>query len=92
VLDVVLLMFDQALSRRGTAAREKLKDVLAGRARGGEDRQALPDDILTIVLDPEVTDEQVGGRLRAAVPATSGCGRRTRPAAGGCPATTATWP
>jgi hypothetical protein len=65
VLDEVLLMFDQALSRRETAAREKLKDVLAERAKGGEDRQALLDeDVLTIVLDPEVTDEQVGGRLR----------------------------
>jgi hypothetical protein len=38
--------------------------VLADRARGGEDRQALLDDILKIVLDPDVSDDQVGGRLR----------------------------
>jgi hypothetical protein len=64
VLDEVLLMFDQALSGREAAAREKLTEVLAERARTGEDRQALLDDILAIVLDPGVTDDQVGGRLR----------------------------
>jgi hypothetical protein len=64
VLDEVLLMFDQALSGREAAAREKLTEVLAERARTGEDRQALLDDILAIVLDPGVTDGQVGGRLR----------------------------
>jgi hypothetical protein len=64
VLDEVLLMFDQALSGREAAAREKLTGVLAERARTGEDRQALLDDILAIVLDPGVTDDQVGGRLR----------------------------
>lgn len=64
VLDEVLLMFDQALSGREAAAREKLTEVLAERARTGEDRQALLDDILAIVLDPGVTDNQVGGRLR----------------------------
>jgi TnpA family transposase len=64
VLDEVLLLFDQALSRRESAARARLTEVLAERARGGEDRQALLDDILAIVLDPEVADGQVGGRLR----------------------------
>ena len=63
VLDEVLL-FDQALSGREAAARERLTEVLAERARGGEDRQALLDDILAIVLDPDVADDQVGGRLR----------------------------
>ena len=38
--------------------------MLAERARGGEDRQALLDDILKIVLDPDVGDDQVGARLR----------------------------
>ena len=38
--------------------------MLAQRARGGEDRQALLDDILRIVLDLDVGDEQVGARLR----------------------------
>ena len=64
VLDEVLLLFDQALSGREAAARERLTEVLAERARGGEDRQALLDDILAIVLDPDVADDQVGGRLR----------------------------
>ena len=67
VLDEVLLLFDQALSGRETAARERLTQVLAERARGGEDRQALLDDILKIVLDQDVVDDQVGRRLRADV-------------------------
>ena len=64
VLDEVLLLFDQALSGRESAARAKMTEMLAERARGGEDRQALLDDILTIVLDPDVGDDQVGARLR----------------------------
>ena len=64
VLDEVLLLFDQALSGRESAAREKMTEMLAERARRGEDRQALLDDILKIVLDPEVGDDQVGARLR----------------------------
>ena len=64
VLDEVLLLFDQALSGRETAARERLTEALAERARGGEDRQALLDDILKIVLDPGVSDDQIGARLR----------------------------
>jgi len=50
VLDEVLLLFDQALSGRESAARARLTEVLAERARGGENRQALLDDILRIVL------------------------------------------
>jgi TnpA family transposase len=64
VLDESLLLFDQALSGRESAARARLTEVLAERARGGEDRQALLDDILKIVLDPEIGDDQVGARLR----------------------------
>ncbi len=41
--------------------------MLAERARGGEDRQALLDDILKIVLDPGVADDQVGARLRGEI-------------------------
>jgi hypothetical protein len=67
VLDEVLLLFDQALSGRESVAKVKLTEVLAERARGGEDRQALLDEILQIVLDPEVADERVGGLLRAGV-------------------------
>ena len=64
VLDEVLLLFDQALSGRESAAKERLTEVLAERARRGEDRQALLDGILQIVLDPEIGDDQVGARLR----------------------------
>jgi len=64
VLDESLLLFDQALSGRESAARARLTEVLAERARGGENRQALLDDILRIVLDPETGDDQVGARLR----------------------------
>jgi hypothetical protein len=62
--DEVLPTFDQALSGREAAAREKLTGALAERARAGEDRQALLDDIPAIVLGPGVSDGQVGGRLR----------------------------
>ena len=65
--DETLLLFDQALSARESAAKAKLTEVLAERARGGEGRQALLDDILRIVLDPAVADEQVGTRLREGV-------------------------
>ena len=64
VLDEVLLLFDQALSGRESAARARMTKALAERARSGEDRQALLDDILRIVLDPGVTDSEVGTRLR----------------------------
>ena len=67
VLDEVLLLFDQALTGREAAAKSKMTEALAERARTGEDRQALLDDILRIVLDPDVSDDQVGGRLRADV-------------------------
>jgi Domain of unknown function (DUF4158) len=55
---------DQALSGRESAARERMTGMLAERARRGEGRQALLDDILKIVLDPDVADDQVGARLR----------------------------
>ena len=64
VLDEVLLLFDQALSGRESAARSRMTEALAERARGGEDRQALLDEILKIVLDPDVSDGEVGARLR----------------------------
>jgi hypothetical protein len=67
VLDESLLLFDQALSGRESAARARLTEALAERARGGENRQALLDDILKIVLDPEIGDDQVGARLRGEI-------------------------
>jgi hypothetical protein len=74
VLDEVLLLFDQALSARESTAKAKLTEVLAERARGGEDRQALLDDILRIVLDPAVADEQVGTRRRDGVDSSPAAG------------------
>jgi hypothetical protein len=67
VLDETLLLFDQAISGRESAAKAKMTEALAERARGGEDRQALLNEILSIVLDPVVADEQVGGLLRSRV-------------------------
>lgn len=67
VLDETLLLFDQAVSGRESAAKSKLTEALAERARGGEDRQALLDEKLTIVLDPDVGDEQIGVLLRERV-------------------------
>ncbi len=67
VLDETLLLFDQAVSGRESAARQKVVEALAERAKGGENRQALLDEILTIVLDPAVGDEQIGGLLRGRI-------------------------
>jgi hypothetical protein len=46
VLDEVIQLFDQAISSRESRARHKMIDELAERAKSGEDRQALLDDIL----------------------------------------------
>ena len=67
VLDESLLLFDQALSGREAAAKTKLAEAWPQRGRTGEDRQALLDDILAIVLDPDVDDERVGPLLREGV-------------------------
>ena len=55
------------LSAREAAARAKMTEALAERAKGGENRQQLLDEILTIVLDPAVTDDAVGSLLRERV-------------------------
>jgi hypothetical protein len=39
-------------------------EALAERGRAGEDRQRLLDELLAVLLDTEVPDDQVGGRLR----------------------------
>jgi hypothetical protein len=67
VLDEVVLLFDQALSGRESAAQTRLTEQLAERARGGEDRQALLDEILAITLDPDIADEDVGGLVRTQI-------------------------
>ncbi len=67
VLDEVVQLFDQAISARETRARHKTDQQLVERAKAGEDRQALLDAILPVLLDPAIPDEQVGGLLRAGV-------------------------
>jgi TnpA family transposase len=67
VLDEVVLLFDQALSGRESAAKTRLKEALADRAREGEDRQALLDEMLAITLDLEIAEEEVGTLLREGI-------------------------
>jgi hypothetical protein len=67
VLDEALLLFDQALSGRESVVKAKLTEALAERARGGEDRQALLDEILQIVLDSQVANERMAALLRDGV-------------------------
>jgi TnpA family transposase len=67
VLDESLLLFDQVLSGREAAAKAKVTQALADRGQNGENRQALLDEILTIVLDPDVEDPVVGSLLREGV-------------------------
>lgn len=67
VLDEVLLLFDQAISGRESAAQAKLTELLAERARRGEDRQRVLDEILQVVMDPDIGDETVGLLLRERV-------------------------
>ncbi|MGH3530157.1 MAG: Tn3 family transposase, partial [Pseudonocardiaceae bacterium] len=67
VLDEVVLLFDQALSGRESAARTRLTEALAERGRSGEDRQALLDEILAIALDTDIPDVDVGGLVRAQI-------------------------
>ncbi|MGH3609362.1 MAG: Tn3 family transposase, partial [Pseudonocardiaceae bacterium] len=67
VLDEVVLLFDQAVSGRESNARTRLTEELAERARAGEDRQALLDEILAIALDLDIPDAEVGGLVRGQV-------------------------
>ncbi len=64
VLDEVVQLFDQAVSARQSKAAHKMRDELAERGKAGEDRQALLDAILSIVADPAIPDEDVGGLIR----------------------------
>ena len=64
VLDEVVQLFDQAVSARESRARHKLADQLAERAKQGEDKLALAEEILPVLADPAIPDEQVGGLLR----------------------------
>lgn len=64
VLDEVVALFDQAISAKFGQAERRMQQELAGRAKSGEDRQALLDELLAIVTDPQITDEEIGGRIR----------------------------
>jgi len=64
VLDEVVQLFDQAVSGREGRARRRMTEALAERARGGEDRQALLDDLLAVITDTAIPDEDLGGLLR----------------------------
>ena len=64
VLDETLLLFDQAISGRESAAKAKVTEALAERARRGEDRQALLDEILPGRARPR--GRRRAGRLAAA--------------------------
>ncbi|MFJ2032321.1 Tn3 family transposase [Streptosporangium sp. NPDC087985] len=64
VLDEVVQLFDQAISARESKAERKMRDALAERGKAGEDRQALLDDLLAIITDPQISDEQIGGLIR----------------------------
>ena len=59
VLDEVVQLFDQAVSARESEAAHRMREVLAERAKSGEDRQALLDAILAIVADPAIPDAVV---------------------------------
>ncbi|MGH3863705.1 DUF4158 domain-containing protein, partial [Actinokineospora sp.] len=64
VLDEVVGLFDQAISAREGKAERTMREALAERGKAGEDRQALLDDLLAIITDPQISDELVGGLIR----------------------------
>lgn len=64
VLDEVVALFDQAISAKFGQAERRMQQQLAERGKSGEDRQALLDDLLAIVTDPQIADEEIGGLIR----------------------------
>ncbi|WP_194909560.1 Tn3 family transposase [Catenulispora rubra] len=63
-LDDVVALFDQSVSARESRAKRKLTATLADRAKSAEERLALLDDILPVVVDVGIPDEEVGAILR----------------------------
>lgn len=51
LLDEVIALFDQALPRRESRAKTKIEQVLAQRARTGEDRQLMLEVMLGVLAD-----------------------------------------
>ncbi|MBF6241470.1 Tn3 family transposase [Nocardia otitidiscaviarum] len=64
VLDEVVALFDQAISAKFGQAERRMQQQLAERGKSGEDRQALLDELLAIVTDPQIADEEIGGLIR----------------------------
>jgi hypothetical protein len=64
VLDEVVQLFDQAISAKFSTAERRMQEELAERGKAGEDRQALLDELLSIITDPQIPDEQIGGLIR----------------------------
>lgn len=64
VLDEVVALFDQAVSARESRAKHKLDGQLAERARTGEERQGLLDELLAVLTDTAIPDEDIGGVIR----------------------------
>ena len=64
VLDEVVQLFDQAISAKLSQAERRMRDELTERGKTGEARQALLDDLLTIITDPQIGDEEIGGVIR----------------------------
>ena len=89
VLDEVLLLFDQALSGREAAARERLTKSSPS-ARRRKDRQSRwTTSWRSCSTRTSPMTRSAGGC--GGTSATSGCGRRGRPVGSGCPVTTGTW-
>jgi hypothetical protein len=64
VLDEVVALFDQALSAKFGQAERRMQQQLAELGKSGEDRQALLDDLLAVITDPQIPDEDIGGLIR----------------------------
>ncbi|MFC3494786.1 Tn3 family transposase [Glycomyces rhizosphaerae] len=67
VLDEVVSLFDQAISGRESYARNKMNEALAERAKAGEGRQALLDELLAVLLDTDIADDEVGVFIRGEI-------------------------
>jgi TnpA family transposase len=67
VLDEVVQLFDQALSAKESQAKHKLTGQLAERAKHSDDKLAIAELVLPVLVDPGIPDEQVGGRLRGEI-------------------------
>jgi len=67
VLDEVVQLFDQALSAKESQAKHKLTDQLAERARHSDDKLAIAELVLPVLVDPGIPDEEVGGLLRGEI-------------------------